>query len=440
MKPFRIVSFALIVLAVMLLLDQSSGSNVQAAPHSVVAQFSALNPGNPPATPCQVSNQVVNGDFESGAFAPWVISDTNPSAVVTTTQHQSGSYSAILGSSSGAEALGDSSIYQAITVPAGGAQLSYWYRPLTQDTVEFDWQDAYVANASGAILATIMHVAVNDQTWKYQAFDLTPYAGQTVRIVFLVHQDGFLDNTAMYVDDVTVQDTSVCGTPTPPPILTTPTPQPTLCPNLFVDIYTNIFFHAINTLNCRGVVNGTDSTHYGPGSTSTRGQFAKVVVLGFGYTLYTPPGNPDFTDVPPGYFAYAFIETGFHNGILSGFDPAGCAAHNAAYPCYLPNLPITRGQLTKLVVAAAGYPLFTPAGGQQTFSDVPPSNVFFVSIETAHNKGVINGYPNGTFRPNNNIRRDEMAQIVYTGVTTPLSVKLTAKLEHPKAGETCMAD
>jgi S-layer homology domain len=54
-----------------------------------------------------------------------------------------------------------------------------------------------------------------------------------------------------------------------------------------------------------------------------------------------------------------------------------------------------------------------------SFSDVPASNVFFVSIETAHHKGVINGYPDGSFRPNNNIRRDEMAQIVYKGVTTP---------------------
>ncbi|PZR98237.1 MAG: hypothetical protein DLM69_08920, partial [Candidatus Chloroheliales bacterium] len=25
-------------------------------------------------------------------------------------------------------------------------------------------------------------------------------------------------------------------------------------------------------------------------------------------------------------------------------------------------------------------------------------------------------YPDGTFRPNNNIRRDEMAQIVYEGI------------------------
>jgi len=203
-------------------------------------------------------------------------------------------------------------------------------------------------------------------------------------------------------------------TNTPQPFATAP---PTDCPNPFVDVAGNIFYLAIHYLNCRGVINGTDATHYSPAGTATRGQFAKVVVLGFGIAFYTP-GTPDFSDVPPSYFAYVYIETGFHNGVLSGFDQNSCIAHGVSFPCYLPNIAITRGQLTKLVVNAAHYPLYTPTSGQ-TFSDVPASNVFFVSIETAHAHNVINGYPDGTFRPNNPIRRDEMAQIVYKAVTTP---------------------
>ena len=183
-----------------------------------------------------------------------------------------------------------------------------------------------------------------------------------------------------------------------------------------MDVQGDIFYTAIHYLNCRGVVNGIDHTHYAPAGTSTRGQFAKVVVLGFGTPLFTPTGNPDFTDVPPSYFAYVYIESGFHYGILSGFDPATCHAYGLNTPCYLPNIPITRGQLTKLVVNAGGYTLITPTGGQQDFVDVPPSNVFYVSIETAYHNGLINGYPGHFFRPNLNIRRDEMAQIVYTGI------------------------
>ncbi len=71
------------------------------------------------------------------------------------------------------------------------------------------------------------------------------------------------------------------------------------------------------------------------------------------------------------------------------------------------------------MVSAAHYALVTPVGGGQTYSDVPPSNVFYLYIETAHYKNVVNGFPDGTFRPNNNIQRDQMCQIVYKGVTTP---------------------
>ncbi len=208
--------------------------------------------------------------------------------------------------------------------------------------------------------------------------------------------------------------TPVSATNTPAPATITPTD----CPNPFVDIQGNIFYGAIHYLNCHGVINGIDAAHYSPGGTSTRGQFAKVVILGFGTPFYTP-SSPDFSDVPASYFAYLYIESGFHAGILSGFDSNSCITHGATFPCYLPNLAITRGQLTKLVVNAAHYPSFTPTGGQPSFTDVLPANVFFVSIETAHYKGVINGYPDRSFRPNQSIRRDEMAQIVYKGVTTP---------------------
>ncbi len=211
-------------------------------------------------------------------------------------------------------------------------------------------------------------------------------------------------------------------TDTPLPSTSTPVPSatPTDCPNPFVDINGNIFYGAIHFLYCRNVVSGSDASHFTPNGTATRAQFAKVVVKGFGLQFYTPAGNPDFSDVPPTYFAWLYIETGFHTGILNGFDANTCTAHGAAFPCYLPNLPITRGQLTKLVVNAAHFPLVTPGG--QTFSDVPPSNVFYLAIETAHAKGVINGYPDNTFSPNQNIQRDQMCQIVYKGVTTPLGV------------------
>ena len=104
-----------------------------------------------------------------------------------------------------------SSIYQEVTIPgdAVSAILSFWYYPLCQDTVEYDWQGVAIFDPdwSQPPLAWAMPKACSDsQTWTHHTFDLTPYKGQTVIVYFNVYNDG-LDNlkTAVYLDDVAVQ-------------------------------------------------------------------------------------------------------------------------------------------------------------------------------------------------------------------------------------------
>ena len=128
---------------------------------------------------------------------------------MTTAQAHSGIYSALAGNVTGPEPLGDSSFYQQITVPSGSSQLSFSYWPYTVDSITFDWQDVYVTDSSGTILATVMHVAEDDETWKTRMFDTTPYAGQTVRIKFLSVAPGRLRrrHRHVYVDDVCVSGT-----------------------------------------------------------------------------------------------------------------------------------------------------------------------------------------------------------------------------------------
>jgi hypothetical protein len=78
---------------------------------------------------------------------------------------------------------------------------------------------------------------------------------------------------------------------------------------------------------------------------------------------------------------------------------------------------VTRGQLSKIVVSAEGWD--TDATGGPHFSDVPVSDPFYTYIETAYNHGVISGYSDGTFRPGNNATRGQISKIVYNAVTQP---------------------
>ena len=106
----------------------------------------------------------------------------------------------------GRSPTGNSSLYQTITIPstATTATLSFWYWPATWDTITYDWQEAQVQNTSGAMLAQIMKVCSNARTWTQVTYNLLPYKGQTIRIYFNNHNDGYGDLTWMYLDDVTV--------------------------------------------------------------------------------------------------------------------------------------------------------------------------------------------------------------------------------------------
>jgi hypothetical protein len=148
---------------------------------------------------------IQNGGFETGNLNSWTLGGVYL-PFVSTTQKHGGTYSAQLGASTGGEPNGNSSMYQTITIPSTvtTATLTFWYWPSTTDTITYDWQEAQVQNTSGGTLAQIMKVASNSRVWTQKTFDLTPYKGQTIRVYFNVHQDGYGDLTYMYLDDVSV--------------------------------------------------------------------------------------------------------------------------------------------------------------------------------------------------------------------------------------------
>jgi hypothetical protein len=146
---------------------------------------------------------IVNGGFETGDLSGWTIDGIIQPPLIATNPVHAGHYSAQLGNWGGGEPLGDSSFYQNITVPDGGI-LYFWYWMFSQDSIYWDWQDAYITDLSGNILATIFHRCDRGQTWLQQIYDMSAFAGQRVRLKFLVHQDGYGDTTAMFIDDISI--------------------------------------------------------------------------------------------------------------------------------------------------------------------------------------------------------------------------------------------
>lgn len=74
-----------------------------------------------------------------------------------------------------------------------------------------------------------------------------------------------------------------------------------------------------------------------------------------------------------------------------------------------PERSITRAEFTKIIVAAFG---FEDTEGDVSFTDVNDDDWYSEFVKIAVKNGLVQGYPEGDFRPNATITREEMATIL----------------------------
>ena len=211
----------------------------------------------------------------------------------------------------------------------------------------------------------------------------------------------------------TPTDTPVPATDTPVPPTATfapPTFTPGLCGINFPDLPDTYWAYGyINQLYCQGVMSGYSDGLFHPHATMNRAQFSKIVTLSMGWPLINPP-QPTFTDVPPSHWAYQYIETVALHGAITGYSDGS----------FHPGYNVTRAEIAITVVRAHNWPRITPASGP-TFSDVPPSYWAYVPIETAVSEGIISGFSDGTFHPDADSSRDQLARIIYKSMNVGIT-------------------
>jgi parallel beta-helix repeat protein len=107
-----------------------------------------------------------------------------------------------------------------------------------------------------------------------------------------------------------------------------------------------------------------------------------------------PPssGGVTFKDVPPGYWAKIYIEALASQNIIAGF-PDGS---------FKPNEPVTRAQFAAIIAKA-----FQPQAKREAieFRDVKSDFWAYAVIQTASRGGFIAGFPDKTFKPQDQIQR-----------------------------------
>ncbi len=216
--------------------------------------------------------------------------------------------------------------------------------------------------------------------------------------------------------DTPVASGTVTSTSTVAPASGTPTsvasasPTPTACDISFNDVLPGSTFYAyVHCLACLGIVQGYPDGSFRPNEDVTRGQASKILAESVGYTDSIPPLQQTFNDVPPGSTFWLYIERVTLHGAINGY-PCGGPGEPCPGTYFRPQGTLTRGQASKIVSITAGYLDVIPPN-QQTFSDVPPGSTFWEYIERVALHGVVSGYADGTFRPQDPATRGQLAKI-----------------------------
>ena len=138
----------------------------------------------------------------------------------------------------------------------------------------------------------------------------------------------------------------------------------------------------------------TDGT-FGPNRNMTRGEVAQMF-----YNLLLEQDVPQttvFTDVPADMWCADAVNTLASLGIVEGIGNG----------LYAPDRAITRAEFTVIAMRFSHL----EDGGENIFSDVNPNDWFYEQVVGSIKYGWIQGYADGTFRPDNTITRAEVTTI-----------------------------
>ncbi|OCT16903.1 hypothetical protein A8709_00895 [Paenibacillus pectinilyticus] len=116
------------------------------------------------------------------------------------------------------------------------------------------------------------------------------------------------------------------------------------------------------------------------------------------YTVYKT--HKSFADIKDDNFAKADIESLAASNVVQGFEDG----------TFRPDTKVTRAEFATLLVRGLG--LKANSSSEQKFSDVNAEDWFSQSVYTAVNVGLIHGYEDGTFLPNQSITHQEAITMI----------------------------
>ena len=207
---------------------------------------------------------------------------------------------------------------------------------------------------------------------------------------------------------------------------------------VFIDVPSNHWAkNDIEYFAEKGIVNGVGNGRFEPESGVTREEFCKMLVLTFNAALETP-NTPSFSDVDPNRWSYPYVEV--CREFLTGYaNPFG------GQPAFHPTEAAKREDIAVALVRMLGFTgddAYDPYYAQRNFWDsdaVSPRLLPYISV--ACEKGLINGYEDGSFGPLQGITRAETVALLNRATKQAMTdinaeLEMTASVLYSEDGKT----
>jgi len=124
-----------------------------------------------------------------------------------------------------------------------------------------------------------------------------------------------------------------------------------------------------------------------------------VLLLGMAPISAVAAGSLPFRDVTTQDWFYDEVCYVYENGMMNGTSETQ----------FSPNAATTRGMIVTILHRLEGKPYAAPA----SFADVPVGQYYAQAVAWANERGIVEGYGNGQFGPNDNITREQLAAILF---------------------------
>lgn len=172
------------------------------------------------------------------------------------------------------------------------------------------------------------------------------------------------------------------------------------CEHPFIDITGHWAEESICFLYTQDTVEGYSERNYAPDEDVTRAEFLKISLRELGYNVFAVQAYT-FTDTNPGDWYYQYITFAHWRGFVSGYDDGS----------FHPNDPITRAEATVMIMDIAGIIDYDVSDTITSYYDVNADDWFAYAIAVATDYEIIEGYGDGSFRPDDELTRAEAAVI-----------------------------